>query len=209
VAQAATLTLPTVTIGPKTMNWVDSLNVSKFDPLLGVLTGVTITIGGSINGFEKIESFDTTAQVILTSVSANLTVERPDTTPLMVLKPGFSTTDSFTAYDGIWDWAGTSGIGGSGEGRPFSASDPGAPTTFSAASDLALFTGTGNITLPVIAQGFSAATGSANLTSWFKTAASADVTVVYDYKPVPEPSSLLVMGTGLLGLIGGLRRRRN
>ena len=51
------------------------------------------------------------------------------------------------------------------------------------ASDLPLFTGVGNILLPVSAVGTSTAMGSGNVITQFATKASATVTVVYTLQP--------------------------
>lgn len=81
-----------------------------------------------------------------------------------------------TAYDGITDYSGTSGktystITNSTNGT-FNSSNP---------SDLSIFTGTGNIFLPVSAVGDSNFTGTANLATQVDTKAGSNVSIVYSY----------------------------
>ena len=42
---------------------------------------------------------------------------------------------------------------------------------------------------------------------WYGTA-SLNVTLTYDYHPVPEPATMLLLGAGLIGLAGFKRRFR-
>lgn len=83
-------------------------------------------------------------------------------------------------------------------------------------SDLALFTGTGKVALPVSAKAFSSiSTSSGNGSGSVSTYGTANVTVTYEYhlkvpapQTVPEPATLTLWGLGGFALALLHRRRR-
>lgn len=86
-----------------------------------------------------------------------------------------------------------------------------------APSDLSLFTGSGTVKLPVVANAFSTFhTSSGNGTGWVTTYGSADATVTYKYhervpapEVVPEPATVLLWGvSGIAILAVGRYRKR-
>lgn len=183
-----------------TTNWASSVSVPKFNPALGTLLSIDFTLTGYVQGSAKFESLDAQAATITMNLSASVKLHRPDLSVLAVSLPLVSTTDNATAYDGTFDFGGTSGhsyFGLSGSDTVTTSSPP-------PPSDLVLFTGLGNITLPVDATGASNGSGAGNLILQFATDASADVTVKYTYK-VPEPGSLGLLSLAFLRM---LRRRR-
>ena len=97
--------------------------------------------------------------------------------------PVAQTVDNVTAFDNVIDFGGTSGKTYSGlsgdktEGR-----------CTSAAADIALFTGTGNIVLPCVAAGSSNGSGAGNLILQFNTSASAGAQVTYYYSTCEVPA---------------------
>jgi hypothetical protein len=78
-------------------------------------------------------------------------------------------------------------------------------------SNLALFEGVGNLpNFLVTTDTFTAYNGGGgNLTTTDSSLASGTITVQYDYSQsgIPEPGTLSLFGTGLLGLAGMLRRK--
>ena len=171
------------TIALMPTNWTgQTLTVSKFDPDLGILTGIEFTLDGTAEGSAGIESLDATATTVMTSFQATLTLQRPDLTEIVVTIPAAMFSDNLTAYDGIIDFRGTSGITHAGIQTMASEMASSPPP----ASDLVLFTGPagnpGTITLPVEGVGSSSATGSVNLITQFMTSASCDLTVCYLYE---------------------------
>lgn len=164
-------------------NWSNSVSIPKFDPNLGTLQSIQFSLTGRIQGSARAESLDAAPTVVTTSFSANITLTRPDLTPLVVTLPIANFMDSFTAFDGTVDFLGTSGATHAG----IMAMDTQMQTSPPPASDLALFTGVGNIVLPVTAQGSSIATGAGNLITQFLTDAAADVQVCYTYLPNTPP----------------------
>jgi hypothetical protein len=85
-----------------------------------------------------------------------------------------------------------------------------------APQDLALFTGTGNLSLPVAAQAFSKfTTSSGNGTAWVTTLGSASATVTYEYhartpapEVVPEPATVILWSIGGIAIAAAARTRR-
>ena len=112
-------------------------------------------------------------------------------------------TESLGVYDGTVDWKGASGYA-----TPFSADDA-VTLNITSASDLSLFTGSGNVSLPVQAQAASQINGSGNVTTLIAANASATVSAVYTYTTIPEPAGFVALATGLIGLGGVLLRRRS
>ena len=188
--------------GSTRTNWADTLVIPKFDTALGTLLSVRWTVNGNITGSAAFESLDAAPSTITTELRATITLLRPDNSPLVVVIPVASNTDSASAFDGTIDFGGTSG-----KSYPALAAGDIANSTSSAVADLALFSGVfgDTIMLPVTAVGSSTASGAGNLIAQFGTFAAASVEVCYTYEPIPAPGALAVLGLG--GLVVGRRRR--
>ena len=205
-ASAATVSYNnSVAMTPTTFN--NSLILPKFDTSLGTLTSISFTLGGNILATEKFESQDSSASTVNSSVGAKLTLQRPDLSTLLITLPGTTFSDAVSAYDGILDFGGTSGL----TRNNITASGSNS-AIFTGASDLALFSalGGGTISLNVKGEGNSSASGPGNLIASFSTSAAANAAVTYAYNPTsatPEPSSMALMAVGLgaAGLIGRKR----
>jgi len=197
-------------IGLQTTNWNGNLTVSKFDPSLGTLTGITFELTGHVQGDAKYESLDAAPATITLNLQASIALQRPDLSQLVAVIPVANVSDSAAAFDSTIDFGGPSGAtftNLSGD-KTESASSPPPP------SDLPLFTGIGNIILPVVATGTSNASGAGNLITQFATSASAGVKVTYLFDPAttsttPEPGSVLLLGSGLVGLWLSQRRKQS
>lgn len=181
-------------------NWNSSVTVSKFDPDLGILVGIVFTLNGTAQGSAAVESLDGTPTTVNTAFQAELTLTRPDLTTIVVTTPLATFTDNLTAFDGIIDFGGTSGITHAG----IITSDTDIVNSPPPPGDLALFTGPGGapgtITLPLSARGISNASGSGNLITQFLTSATGELTVCYLYEldcngnGIPDSEDILLGG---------------
>jgi hypothetical protein len=164
-------------------NWSSSVTVPKFDPNLGTLQSVTVSITANSTGSARAESLDSAPSVVSLTFQNVVAVQRPDNTLLVAASPQVNFLDNLSAYDGVLDFGGTSGV----SHLNLAVSATNSVTVPPPAGDLALFTGPGTITLPVAAIGTSSASGAGNLIAQFTSAAGADVQVCYLYLPNTPP----------------------
>jgi len=201
VANADIITHGPISIGLQATNWSDVISVPKFNPTLGILTGIEIELDGHVAGMAKFESLDGSPATVTMDLKAQIDLKRPGgLSTLVQVIPLAHTSDNVLAYDGLTDFGGDSG-------RTYDNLSGDASDTYTSpppASDLALFTGFGNILLPIEAIGTSTGSGAGNLLLVFDTEASAKATVTYTYE-VPEPASLSLLAFGSLALA---RRRK-
>jgi hypothetical protein len=190
----------TDTIPSATTSWTDSVTVSMFDPALGILTGVEFWMTGNIEGSAAYESLDAGPATITTTFAADMTLDLPGASPDLEVMPATATMTSATAFDGIEDFGGTSGMTFDmlmASGTEHTVVDPG---------DFALYIGLGDLTLPVETLGSSSATGAGNLIFTAMQTADAEVTVRYTYAVIPAPGAALLGVLGF-GAVGWVKRR--
>lgn len=175
---AAQQTCVSDSIPLQTTNWATTVSIPKFDSSLGVLQSVDFELTGRVTGSASIESLDAAPSTVMTTYKAEITLTRPDMSVLVISVPDQMFNDNLSAFDGTIDFAGTSGIAH----LDITAQDV-QTLNVTAPADLALFTGAGNIVLPIDAVGTSTASGSGNLITQFLTDAEASVSVCYNYAP--------------------------
>ncbi|HEY8288900.1 MAG TPA: choice-of-anchor E domain-containing protein, partial [Acetobacteraceae bacterium] len=176
------------TIADSTTGWRDLLPVTRFDPSLGTLEAVNITLAGDVAASAAAENLSDAAMVFSATQSATVTVVLPGTTQPSVA-PYAIDSMILAAFDGTADFAGTSGHSDQDLTNPFGGPVASGGETVTDPATLAALTGTGTYDLPITSTGSSVADGMAGLLSELTQKSGATVTVSYVYSPAGNVST--------------------
>ena len=180
-AQASTLTYESSVDLEKT-TFKKQLTLPKFDSSLGNLESILFELSGDVEGSVSLENEDAQAAVVTGNLAAEIRLKKPDDSLLLVALPTASVEEKLEAYDGTFDFDGTSGVKLTGISNTKKESK-----LFTTTDDFTPFIGDGSFNLFLEAIGNSTATGAGNLSARFETFAGATVMVSYTYAKKNEP----------------------
>lgn len=149
------------------------------------LTSVCAQAQAHAFGFLSFENFQPAPATVTSAFAAQVVILRPDLTPLFTLVPSVPFVDAVTAYDGVADYAGTSGVTHNVPGVAASGS-----TCLTAPADLALYTGAGTVVVPCSANDASFQTGASGWSFGVQVAVTYSITYNYlDCSVAAEPTT--------------------
>jgi len=202
-AQAALISDTDVSSGslPYVANTVDTLTVDQFDPLLGTLNKVTVSLDNIFDWTNRGENMDGPGSIIQ-SLNMDLVIKL-GTTALLPASLNFDKTWPVPGFDGVLDFGGASGFTESHQ------SDLETATIDLTGNDMLPFLGTSTLGFTIFGSSQST-TGdtTGNSAQGISSLYTANVLVAYDYTPVTIPGAFWLLGSGLVGLVGTRRRMR-
>lgn len=185
-----------------------TLSVARFNPTLGTLNSVKFDVNSLFSATVTASTSASTNQYLTWAIEdPTIQLNAPDSSTLINNTLGWITL------------VGTPTAPASGSARiripklplaPYSATQSlSGSGTQTITSGLSAYIGSGNVDLPFAATvpNFTLATLGGNNNTSMSTFASADLTVTYDYTPVPEPSSIITLLGGLGSLLAFRRRK--
>lgn len=169
----------TVTVPVTLTNFSAPLSLAQFDPSLGTLTQVDVTVDGTLTSRISAENTSESSPAPIASVvSGALALTAPGGINLSAPLNNPGATFNAGTYDGATDYAGTSGHD---FGAQTAAVSKSLSLTSAGGDDLSMFVGTGTLPASFGAQATSTASGGGNLMVLTSSTATATVTLTYHY----------------------------
>ncbi len=186
VPNAVTTAAQQRSIALDTTGWTHDLQFTGFDPALGRLISVNLTLTPTVAGQIAAENLDSVAAAIAVQQRATVSAVRADGRVLDSVSATRGDARTLAAYDGTLDYAGASGNG-------TTASDNAAPASVAVmsltdAADIGAFIGTGTVFVPFISTGRTTIDGPGNLAIQTALQAGVTATVSYTYLPGGAPT---------------------
>jgi Hint domain len=197
---AITSIAQTLTLDSNPAGWGTTWAVSRFDPSLGSLLAVDITMNGTMIGSVAAENLASDAITYQTTQQASVSIALPDS---LIAEVAYSAVDNMnlSAFDGSLDYGGISGRTDTALPAVFSGSqfapNGGLETSETDPLLLAAFTGSGVLELPISSLGTSFASGGANMQSILNSNIGATIALDYVYLPAADPACF-VTGTRIM-----------
>jgi len=162
-------------------NWTDTFQITQFDPALGTLLSVQISMNGTNSTQTFVENKSNLARTLRSGsdVTLNLSSQLGS---LIAVVPQVRFTNSLPRYDLTPDFGGTSGF--SNPFRDEVAS--GSRVLIAGVDDVSAFVGSGALSLDLTAVATGFYNGPADYEFEVVTKAGAEVVVTYEYQPPQE-----------------------
>ena len=162
----------------KTTDWSRTLSVDKFDPSLGVLTGVKVSADACASQLFMLDSEDSEPQCWTVTTNAWLSAAMPDGTDFVLSLPEKTNQFCLSAdLDEEPDFAGNDSF------RFFIKECVKDERTY---SDLANWIGPGKVDFKVVAKGITDVAGSSSFDQRVRTFANETICVTYYYEPCDD-----------------------
>ncbi len=174
VARAESISFTTTVPFTRT-DWANQMSVPQFNPTLGILTSIEMTLTGAISGTVGVENEENNPINVLVQEQATERITLPDNTFLQSGGIVISQTVTLARADGIADFGGLSGAT-----FPVVASVSNSRRLV-APGTIMPFVGAGQVTLPVTADVTWTGRGSGNMVLRLRHLANATLTVRYVY----------------------------
>lgn len=166
------------TLGYGSPGVVRPITFAQFDPGLGTLVEVDLTVVSELNGTVSVENLGAAAATVTVSLPGTVTLQSPSGLTMTTAYPSLTTNLNLGAFDGSQDFGGSSGsVASNIQATATSLAYFG----LTGSIDQAAFTGNGSVSLSFNSQVLGAESGGANLFSELQSQTGAEVTLQYGY----------------------------
>lgn len=166
-------------VGYATPGLSDPLTFAQFDPSLGTLVEVRLTIVGTLDSTVSTENLGPIASTETVIMPGTVTLQAPSGLAMVSAYPSFAASFNLGAFDGSKDFAGSSGTIASN--IITTGTQQAAFQLTNDSEDQAAFTGTGSVNLALTSQVLGGIAGGGNLLDELQSMTGASVSLQYGY----------------------------